>query len=106
MSRKTIQISLPSAPPAPKPPAPKAVGTGSSLESWVTQARDAAEDARVETPAAKGVRESGMAFTVRLSSEPDWFEAAKIFFVLPQAALWFWGLGLAQRSMRDPFGRR
>jgi hypothetical protein len=109
MSRTTIQISIPaSAPPAA--PAPKVVGiksrvahTAAVADSWVAQAPDAAKKpAKVEILAPQTARDEGFAFTVRLSAQPDPFEAAKIFFFLPQAALWFWSFGWAQRTLRGP----
>lgn len=108
MSRKTIQISIPASAPVAAP-SPKVVGiktrvahTDAVANSWVAQAPDAAKPAKVEILAPQPVRDEGFAFTVRLSALPDPFEAAKIFFFLPQAALWFWSFGWAQRTLRGP----
>lgn len=115
MSRKTIQISIPAAgaaPAAPTPaPAPKFASADAGADSWVAQAPRLAEPARVEILEPeilepKPARDEGLAFTIRLSTQPDLFEAAKVFYFLPQAALWFWGFGLAQRALRSPLGRR
>ncbi|MDI9848965.1 hypothetical protein QM467_12950 [Rhodoblastus sp. 17X3] len=110
MSRKTIQISIPAAgagPAAPTPaPAPKFAAVEAGADSWVAQAPRLAEPARVEILEPQPARDEGLAFTIRLSAQPDLFEAAKIFYFLPQAALWFWGFGLAQRTLRGPLGPR
>jgi hypothetical protein len=114
MSRKTIQISIPAggaAPAAPTPaPAPKFASADAGADSWVAQAPRLVEPARVEilepVLEPKPANDEGLAFTIRLSAQPDLFETAKIFYFLPQAALWFWGFGLAQRTLRGPLGPR
>ncbi|WP_374546710.1 hypothetical protein [Rhodoblastus sp.] len=102
MSRKTVQINVPAAP-ATKAviPAKKAEA---GAESWIAQASEplggvaeALGEAAFSRPVTPG---GGVTFTVKLSAEPNPLEAAKVFFLLPQAALWFWTFGLAQRSMR------
>ncbi len=108
MSRKSININLPAAP--FEAPAHQTTGAGSGavegIDSWVARAQDTprmfAEDAF--SPAGSG---EGVTIKIRLSPEPDWAEAAKIFWFLPQAALWFWTFGMARKAMRfSPIGRR
>jgi hypothetical protein len=110
MSRKTIQISIPAAgasTPTPSPaPARKIAAVDAGADSWVAQAPRVVEPSRVEILEPMPARDEGLSFTIRLSAQPDLFEAAKIFYFLPQAALWFWGFGLAQRSLRGPLGPR
>jgi hypothetical protein len=111
MSRKSVQITLP-LPPVAKPatlaPTFDASADSRGMDSWIAQARDASEaiggtvvdslgEAAFSDHLAPG---GGVTFTVNLSAEPNPFEAAKIFFFLPQAALWFWTFGWAQRSLR------
>ena len=108
MSRKSININLPAAP--FEAPAPAKMGAGSGdekgIDSWVAQAQDTPRmfAEHVFSPAGAG---EGVTINVRLSPEPDWAEAAKIFWFLPQAALWFWTFGMARKAMRfSPIGRR
>jgi hypothetical protein len=101
MSRKTIQISIPAAPATTPPP-----GKTAGVDSWVTQAPPAAKPLEGEILSPKPSRDEGITFTIRLSAQPDLFEAAKIFFFLPQAALWCWSFGLAQRTLLGPYGPR
>jgi hypothetical protein len=106
MSRKTIQISIPAAGAAATAPAPNPTRKTAGVDSWVTQAPEAAKPLEGEILSSKPSRDEGLTFTIRLSAQPDLFEAAKIFFFLPQAALWCWGFGLAQRTLRGPLGPR
>ncbi|MCI4680468.1 hypothetical protein K9U39_14865 [Rhodoblastus acidophilus] len=106
MSRKSIQINVPAAQvQAPvKAPARRKSGAEGMVDSWIVQdaAQTLAEDAFSPHP----IPGEGVTVTVRLSAQPDWAEAAKIFFFLPQAALWFWTFGAAQKAMRLPFDWR
>ena len=108
MSRKNIQISLPAVPFEASAHNETGARSGAEegIDSWVARAQDTprmfAEDAF--SPAGAG---EGVTIKVRLSPEPDWAEAAKIFWFLPQAALWFWTFGLARKAMRfSPIARR
>jgi hypothetical protein len=108
MSRKSIQISLPIPSPTPAPvaaPAPKKSGGGAVVDSWVTQ--EAAEAPNEPAFSPRAAPSEGVTLQVRLSAQPDWLDAAKIFFLLPQTALWFWTFNAAQQAMRAPqFWRR
>jgi hypothetical protein len=35
-----------------------------------------------------------------ISGEPNWFEAYKLAFMVPQLTLWAWTLGVAERNLR------
>jgi hypothetical protein len=102
MSRKSIQISLPAAPPAPVEPAlHKDIG----VDSWVSQVGEAARPATAPA-SSRAEADDGVTVKIHLSTQPDWTEAAKIF-LLPQTALWFWTLGMAQKAMNlSPGWRR
>ncbi|WP_298429434.1 hypothetical protein [Rhodoblastus sp.] len=105
MSRKSIQISLPIASPAPAPvpsPAPQTKGGGAVVDSWIAQTQEAAEAIEGQPFSPRSAPSEGATIQVRLSPQPDWFEATKIFFLLPQTALWFWTFNAAQRAMRAP----
>jgi hypothetical protein len=111
MSRKSIQISLPAASVAPaEAPAGQNIGAerggAGGVDSWIAQAQDAPRTI-AEEAFSRTLTGEGLTIKIRLSPEPDWAEAAKIFFLLPQAALWFWTFGLARKAMRStPVGRR
>lgn len=108
MSRKSVQISIPA--PGVAPTAPARMSAGKTIgidklgiDSWVAQADDAMDAIREETFATHSGQERGLSVTVRLSTEPNLSDAMKIFFFLPQAALWYWSLGAARRFMRGPY---
>ncbi|HUO54161.1 MAG TPA: hypothetical protein VMU18_05455 [Rhodoblastus sp.] len=110
MSRKSIQINVP-APVAPKPPAKASARQKAApaegvvdgvVDSWVTQEVEAVERLAEQAFAPSPLPSDGLTIEVRLTSQPSWAEVAKIFVVLPQAALWFWWLGAAQKAMRVP----
>jgi hypothetical protein len=85
MSRKSIQISLPAA------PAETAIRKDIGVDSWVAQTATAEGFSRTTA-------DDGVTVKIRLSTQPDWAEAARIF-LLPQAAMWFWTFGMAQKAM-------
>ncbi len=97
MSRKSIQISLPATPSAPaEPELRKEIG----VDSWVSQVGDATPTATEQAFRGAAACE-GVTVKIHLSTQPDWAEAARIF-LLPQAALWFWTLAMAQKAMNIP----
>lgn len=89
MSRKTIAITIPSAEPAALAPTPDA-----GVESWVSQ--NAAAEPAAPTPEPQS---AGLELRYQLSPTPNLAEATKILFVLPQAALLYWTLSAAKRSL-------
>jgi hypothetical protein len=94
MSRKSIQISLPAAPSAPvEPELRKDIG----VDSWVSPTADATRTT-TEQALSRAAADDGVTVKIHLSAQPDWAEAARIF-LLPQAALWFWTFGMAQKAM-------
>lgn len=99
MSRKSVQISIPASGAAPAVPAKAPTRKNAGVDSWVAQADDALGEDVFAAPFAR----EGLTFTVKLSTDPDWSEAMKIFFFLPQAALWFWSVGMARRFTRGPY---
>lgn len=113
MSRKSVQISIPPASGAPAVPTRIPAGKPAGLDrmgvdrmgvdSWVAQAAEAMGE---EALASRPLPDGGLTVKVRLTAEPDWSEAAKIFFFLPQAAMWFWSFGMARRFMRGPYNWR
>jgi hypothetical protein len=111
MTRKTVQIKVPApAPAAParpaKPVTRTAANANATMDGWIAQAREATEalGAKIEESLGESAFAGkppgkGVSIKVDLSTEPSFAEAAKVFFVLPQAALWFWSVGLARKTL-------
>ncbi|HUO54421.1 MAG TPA: hypothetical protein VMU18_06765 [Rhodoblastus sp.] len=107
MSRKSVPINIPApgAAPAVIPNAP-ALKT-SQIDTWVAQAADASEAIGEDVLSARPPsKNGGVTVTVHLTTEPNWSEALKIFFFLPQAAFWFWSIGMIRRLSRGPYNLR
>jgi len=92
MSRKTIIFQTPAkAAPAVAGLEPTGNLAPPGIDRWVSQ------DQGVEPGAA----ESAAPFvTIRISAQPDPFEAFKIWFLLPYLAFSYWALWAVQRSLR------
>jgi hypothetical protein len=106
MSRKTVQIKTPTLAAPAKPAKAPATVANATMDSWIAQAREASEaiGAKLEESLGEAALSGttpgkGVSVKVDLSTEPNLAEAAKIFFVLPQAALWFWSIGLARKTL-------
>lgn len=97
MSRKSIQISLPA---AGSTPVETKLRKDIGVNSWVSQVGEATRTATEQAFRGAAARE-GVTINIHLSTQPDWAEAARIF-LLPQAALWFWTLGMVQKAMNIP----
>lgn len=100
MTRKTIAITIPGAAeaPAPNPPTArrekKPAAEPAGVDSWVSQSAPAAA-----TPPAPAPEAPGFSLHYQLSPTPNLAEATKILFILPQAALLYWTLAAAKRSL-------
>jgi hypothetical protein len=106
MSRKSVPISIPASGAAPAPIARAPALKTAEVDSWVAQAADTAQAVGEELLSPRSAIKDGVTVSVHLTTEPNWSEALKIFFFLPQAAFWFWSVGMVRRLSRGPFSPR
>lgn len=75
-------------------PEPGGLTAAPAIDNWISQDGPKAEAAPAVEPAG-----AGLSLHYRLSPTPNLAEAAQILFVLPQAALLYWSLAAARRSL-------